>query len=168
MAGPLIVTAQFAKDDHAWLEGLRRAHYPFERNRVPAHLTMFHSLPPSAEFELRSRLAELARERPPRATIEGLMDLGGGVAFRVVSPDLDRIRGQLAEDLHGLLGTQDSGGWRPHITIQNKVAPKVARAFIANLQQGFRPRPLAVSGLGLHSYLGGPWGDLGKWSFRGG
>ena len=96
------------------------------------------------------------------------MDLGGGVAFRVVSPDLDRIRGQLAGDLHGLLGTQDSGGWRPHVTIQNKVAPKVARALIANLQQGFRPRPLAVSGLALHRYLGGPWVDLGKWSFRGG
>jgi hypothetical protein len=168
MAGALIVTAELGRDDFAWLEGLRRAHYPFERNRVPAHLTMFHSLPPSAEFELRSRLAELARERPPRATIEGLMDLGGGVAFRVVSPDLDRIRGQLAEDLHGLLGTQDSGGWRPHITIQNKVAPKVARAFIANLQQGFRPRPLAVSGIALHRYLGGPWEDLGRWSFRGG
>lgn len=168
MAGALIVTAELGRDHFAWLEGLRRAHYPFERNRVPAHLTMFHSLPPSAEFELRSRLAELARERPPRATIEGLMDLGGGVAFRVVSPDLDRIRGQLAEDLHGLLGTQDSGGWRPHITIQNKVAPKVARAFIANLQQGFRPRPLAVSGIALHRYLGGPWEDLGRWSFRGG
>ena len=56
------------------------------------------------------------------------MDLGGGVAFRVVSPDLDRIREELADDFHGLLGAQDCGGWRPHVTIQNKVAPKEARA----------------------------------------
>ena len=26
---------------------------------------------------------------------------------------------------------------------------------------------LAVKGLGLHRYLGGPWEPLGSWSFRG-
>lgn len=146
---------------------MRRAHYPPDRNRVPAHLTIFHALPPSAEGEVHSRLSELARERPPRATIEGLMDLGGGVAFRVVSPDLDRMRERLANDLHGLLGAQDIGGWRPHVTIQNKVPPRTARALLADLQRDFRPRPLAVSGLGLHRYLNGPWEDLASWKFRG-
>jgi hypothetical protein len=99
--------------------------------------------------------------------IEGLMDLGGGIAFRVVSPELDRIRADLADELHGLLGAQDSVGWRPHITIQNKVAPKVARALKSALEMDFRPRPLAVSGLGLYRYLGGPWGQLASYSFRG-
>ena len=95
------------------------------------------------------------------------MDLGGGVAFRIVSPDLDRLREDLAHGLHGLLGAQDSGGWRPHVTIQNKVAPKVARALIASLERGFVPRPLAISGLGLHRYLGGPWETLAVYPFRG-
>lgn len=167
MAGALIVTAELGRDDFAWLEGLRRMHYPAHSKRVPAHLTIFHALPPSAESELRHRLSELAREKPPRATIEGLIDLGGGVAFRVVSPDLNRIRENVAADLHGLLGAQDSGGWRPHITIQNKVAPKVARALIESLGQGFRPRTLAISGLGLHRYLDGPWERLATSSFRG-
>jgi hypothetical protein len=89
------------------------------------------------------------------------------VAFRVVSPDLDRIRHELSEDLHGLLGAQDAGGWRPHITIQNKVAPREARALIAKLEHDFRPRPLAISGLGLHRYLEGPWERLAVYSFRG-
>jgi hypothetical protein len=146
---------------------LRRAHYPHERNRVPAHLTIFHALPPSAESELRTRLARLANGPRPKASIEGLMDLGGGIAFRVVSPDLDRIRDGLCDELHGLLGAQDSGGWRPHITIQNKVAPKVARALIRALEQGFAPRPLAISGLGLHRYLGGPWETIATYAFRG-
>ena len=53
MAGPLIVTADFATSDFAWLEGLRRAHYPAELNRVPAHLTMFQGLPPSAIAEVK-------------------------------------------------------------------------------------------------------------------
>ena len=95
------------------------------------------------------------------------MDLGGGVAFRVVSPELDRIRGELAKDFHGLLSAQDSGGWRPHITIQNKVPPKEARALKERLESDFRPRPLAISGLGLHRYLGGPWEKLAIYAFRG-
>jgi len=95
------------------------------------------------------------------------MDLDGGVAFRVVSPDLDAIRRDLSDHFHGLLGAQDAGGWRPHITIQNKVPPKVARALVTALERDFRPRPIGISGLGLHRYLGGPWDTLAAYSFRG-
>ena len=167
MAGALIVTAEIGPEDLAWLDRLRRAHYPPERNQLPAHLTMYHALPPSAEIELRSRLSRMAAARPPVARIEGLMDLGGGVAFRVASNGLDRIREELSHDLSGLLGAQDSGGWRPHVTIQNKVAPKVARALIADLERGFSPRPLSITGIGLHRYLGGPWERLAIYPFRG-
>ena len=167
MAGALIVTAELGRDDFAWLEGLRRAHYPPERNRVPAHLTMFHTLPPSAENEVRRSLARLAAEKPPIARIDGLMNLGGRAAFRVVSDDLDRIRDALAAELHGLLSAQDAGGWRPHVTIQNKVAPKVARALIESLESRFVPRPLKIGGLALHRYLDGPWEKLAAYAFRG-
>ena len=166
MAGALIVTAEIAPLDFSWIDGLRRAHYPPERNRVPAHLTMFHALPPSAETELRSRLGKIVRQPVPEATIAGVMDLGGGVAFRIVSPGLDRIRDELAEELHGLLGAQDSGGWRPHITIQNKVAPKVARALKESLERDFRPRPLAIGGLAIWRYLDGPWERVAAYPFR--
>jgi hypothetical protein len=167
MAGALIITAELGRDDFAWLEGLRRANYPPDRNHVPAHLTMFHALPPSTESEVRSSLSRLAAERPPSARIEGLMDLSGGVAFRVVSDDLDRIRRDLAREFHGLLSAQDAGGWRPHVTIQNKVPLKEARALIVSLERGFTPRPLGIRGLGLHRYLDGPWERLAVWSFRG-
>ena len=167
MAGPLIVTAELAPEDQARLDGLRRAHYPAERNQLPAHLTMFHALPPSSESELRSRLSRFAAGPSPQAWIEGLMNLGGGVAFRIVSPELDGIRAELAHDLRGLLGAQDSGGWRPHVTIQNKVAPRVAKALVEQLERGFSRRPLAISGLGLHRYLGGSWEKLAIYPFRG-
>ena len=166
MAGALIVTAEIAQRDFCWLEGLRRAHYPADRNQVPAHLTIFHALPPSAEPELRSRLARIVRARPPEAMVAGLMDLGGGVAFRIVSEDLDRIRDELADGLHGLLGARDSGGWRPHITIQNKVPPKVARALKQSLERNFEPRPLAIRGLAVHGYAGGPWEPVAAYPFR--
>jgi hypothetical protein len=167
MAGALIVTAEIGPSDLAWLDRLRRMHYPPERKHVAAHLTMLHALPPSAEAEVRSTLARMASGVRPRAWVEGLIDLGGGVAYRVVSSDLDRIRNEIADHFHGLLGAQDAGGWRPHVTIQNKVTPKVARALIAELQREFSPRPLAISGLGLHRYLGGPWEKLAVYPFRG-
>jgi len=167
VAGALIVTAEIAPRDLAWLDALRRAHFPAERNHLMAHLTMFHALPPSSEAEVRASLARLGVERAPQASVEGLMDLGGGVAYRIVSTDLDRIWRELADQFQGLLTAQDAGGWRPHVTIQNKVAPKVARALLEQLERDFRPRPLGISGLGLHRYLGGPWEKLSIVSFRG-
>ncbi len=165
-SGPLIVTAELAPEDFAWLDALRRRHYPAARNKVPAHLTIFHALPPSLEQEARRRLALAARQPPPRATIGGLMDPGGGVAFRVVSDDLDRIRDQLVSDFLGMLSAPDSGGWRPHVTIQNKVSTREARSLLDELKGDFEPRPLGIRGLALHRYLGGPWETLRSWPFR--
>jgi hypothetical protein len=166
MAGALIVTAERSAPELAWLDGLRRHHYPADRNRLPAHLTMFHALPPSLEGEARHRLAAAAKAPPPRAMVAGLMDLGGGVAFRVASDVLDAIRDDLSDAFHGMLGAQDSGGWRPHVTIQNKVSNREARNLLAALEAGFQPRPLGIRGLGLHRYMGGPWETLQLWSFR--
>ena len=128
---------------------------------------MFHALPPSAEAEVRHRLAEAAKGPPPRALLHGLMDLGGGVAFRIVSDDLDRIRAELAQALGGLLGAQDSGGWRPHVTIQNKVPVRESVALLNALEAEFRPRAIVIPALGLHRYLGGPWERLAAYPFRG-
>lgn len=167
MSGALIVTAEIGQPDLGGLDGLRRKHFPAERNHLSAHLTMFHALPPSAEGEARSRLASLAQQAKPKAMVAGLMDLGGGVAYRIVSDDLDRIRAELREAFQGLLTAQDAGGWRPHVTIQNKVAPKTARGLRDELERSFEQRPLLISGLGLHRYLGGPWERLAVYPFRG-
>lgn len=166
MAGPLILTADWPPQ-FGWIEALRRRHYPAERNQVPAHLTMFHALPPSLEAEARSRLAGIAGRPMPQAVIAGLMDLGGGVALRIVSDDLDAIRDELADGFHGMLSMQDAQGWRPHITIQNKVPPRDARTLRQALERDFSPQPLPISALSLHRYCGGPWEKLQSYSFRG-
>lgn len=167
MAGALIVTAALGAEDFAWLDGLRRRHFPAERNQLPAHLTIFHALPPSSEGEARRALAALAGEAEPMATVAGLMNLGGGVALRVVSDDLERIREELAARFQGLLGPQDRHGWWPHVTIQNKVTAREAQALLADLGRDFTTRPVRIVGLELHRYLGGPWQKLGGWRFRG-
>jgi 2'-5' RNA ligase superfamily len=166
VAGPLIVTADFMPPDFAWLDGLRRTHYPAEYNRVPAHLTIFQGLPPSAVDEVRHQLALHSAEPPPRATIAGLMNLTNGVALRVVSDELEAIRDAIADHFHGMLSAPDAAGWRPHVTIQNKVALKDAKALLDELRREFRPRPLAIAGLSVHRYRGGPWDTLATYKFR--
>jgi hypothetical protein len=166
LAGALIVTAEFGPADFVWFDRQRRKHFPPERNQLPAHLTLFHALPPSALAEAKSRLSSASRRSSPQATVAGVMNLGGGVAYRIHSTELEAIREELADGFHGLLSAQDSAGWRPHVTIQNKVAPKVARALFQDLGSTFEPRPLKVAGLALHEYLGGPWAPLGRWPFR--
>ena len=111
MAGPLIVTAELRPADFAWLNDLRRRHYPAERNRVPAHLTMFHALPPSAEYEIRQLLANDVEQRLRRAHgSAGVMNLGGGVALRIASEDLDTIR---ARDRRAASRASDRAGLAP-------------------------------------------------------
>jgi len=165
--GPIIVTATFGDGDNGWLQELRRAHYPPERNRVPAHLTLFRQLPPSLEAELGTRLARFAASPPPFASVSTVMDLGEGTALRVESQALTRIREELAEIFHGSLTPQDLASWRPHVTIQNKVARREARALQQQLRATFRPRPLAIRALAAWRYRDGPWEPIRDWSFRG-
>ena len=39
-----ILTAELDPDSFEWLDGLRRQHFPPERNLLSAHLTLFHRL----------------------------------------------------------------------------------------------------------------------------
>jgi hypothetical protein len=165
-SAPLIVSAIFAPEDLAWLDGLRRAHFPPTRNVLPAHLTMFHHLPPSSEAELGRRLREATHADAPIAEAAGLINLGGGVAIRIVAPALAAIREDLAEALAGLLTPQDAAGWRPHVTIQNKVAPAEARALLHRLSADFRARRVSVTGVAIWRYRGGPWEPVSRHMFR--
>jgi hypothetical protein len=128
---------------------------------------MFQGLPPSAVDEVRRQLALHAAAPAPRTVIAGLMNLGSGVAYRIVSDELEAIREAIADHFHGLLCAPDAAGWRPHITVQNKVPAKQAKALIDQLEESFRPRPLGIAGLSVHRYRGGPWETLAAYRFRG-
>jgi len=146
---------------------LRQTHYPPERNRVPAHLTLFAHLPPTIERELGARLAAHVATAPPQARVTGILDLGTGTAFRIESEGLEEIRDGLANAFHGLLTPQDTAPWNPHVTIQNKVDRRAATRLQARLGATFRPRPLAIKGLASWRYLGGLWEPLKRHAFRG-
>lgn len=163
---PIILTALFGPEDFAWLNGLRLAHFPVERNLLDAHLTLFHHLPPSLEPEIRQRLATLTHGRAPAALAEGLMNLGRGTALRIASSGLMVLREELAQAFAGSLVPQDMASWRPHVTIQNKVTPAEARALQDELGREFRPRPVRIAGLAAWWYRGGPWECIARYPFR--
>ena len=168
MSFPIILTAEMGKADQAWANGLRREHFPPERNYLDAHITLFHHLPPSHLPEIKSRLASLASEcAAPAAWLSDVMLLGRGVAYRIDSPELLGLRDELAHNFSGLLIPQDQARPRLHITVQNKVEPPVAKALHAELSASFQLRPLVFSGLAAHYYRGGPWEHIGRWQFRG-
>ena len=64
-----------------------------------------------------------------------------------------------------MLTAQDGQGWRPHVTVQNKVATGVARALLAELQAEFTPFHFTAPGLVLWRYLGGPWERRAAFAF---
>lgn len=164
---PIIVTAQMGAADQAWADRLRAAHYPPERNRLAAHITLFHHLPPSLLPEIADRLRVIVRDPLPEAWLADVMSLGNGVAFRIESPALIAMRGGLSEAFHGLLTPQDSATPRFHITVQNKVDARIARALLGKLAAEFAPRPLAIAGLAAWHYRGGPWELAWRGDFRG-
>ena len=164
---PLLITAELPPDAFAWADTLRRAHYPPERNRLGAHVTLFHGLPPSAQGEVIRLLAALGEYPPPEARIAGLMDLGRGTAFAVDSPGMVALHAEMALILRGLIQQKDMRPLRLHITVQNKVSRKAARALQVELAEDIPTRSFQFRGLGLSQWRDELWRLVRLYSFRG-
>ncbi len=172
MPQPFILTAALPPDLYGWAEGLRRAHFPPERNHLHAHVTLFHAFAPSLLEELKDVIARLTGEfAAPQGSVTGLMDFGTGTAISLASEPLLALRAMIAEHFHGSLTDQDLHEPRLHITIQNKVTKTEARALQASLAGEIVPRIAAgqfrFPALELHLYKGGPWELVKRSAFRG-
>lgn len=95
------------------------------------------------------------------------MPLGSGTAIRVSSHELLHIRDAIADHFHGMLTQQDQYQPRLHVTVQNKVAPKVAKALQAELAAVVQQRDFTFPSLSVHIYRDGPWEFLRRYAFRG-
>lgn len=164
---PLLITAELPSEVLAWADALRREHYPPERNRLRAHVTLFHALPPSVEAELLQVLVDLARNPAPAARIAGLMKLDRGTALAVESPPMVELHGLIAERMHGLLTDQDTRPLKLHVTIQNKVDSAAAKALQASLAPRLRPVGFHFHGFGLYAWEDGLWRPIRTIAFRG-
>jgi len=171
-SAPFIVTAELPGDVLAWADALRRAHYPPERNKLSAHVTLFHSFAPSLRDELPRVLARFAGAfAAPEAMLDGLMPFDSrnswGTALAIRSPAMLAIRAAIANHFHGALTAQDRHAPRLHITVQNKAEREAAKVLRRELEAAARPRAFVFKGLGLHLYRETHWETVGLWPFRG-
>jgi 2'-5' RNA ligase len=159
-----ILTLELDGTSQAHFDTLRRQHYPAHLNQVPAHITLFHQLPPRDEIV---GCIHRAAHRPPfQVRVIGLRSLGKGVAYTLASAELQTLHADLAQQFQPHLIPQDRQPFRPHLVIQNKATPDQARTLLAQLQSDFQPFEAQAAGLTIWNYLGGPWQRAGFFNFR--
>jgi 2'-5' RNA ligase len=163
---PLVVTAALDEGAFAWFDDLRQIHFPPDRNRVPAHLTLFHALPGEHEQRVAETLKAACQAcGPMRLDVRGPWFIGRGVAYRLASPELEHFRNNLASAFSAWLTPQDRAPFRPHITVQNKADPSDARLLLERLQLVFEPFEIMAEALLVWRYLGGPWEAVARLPF---
>jgi 2'-5' RNA ligase len=151
---PLILTLRLDPESQAYFDVLRKQYFPPERDYLQAHLTLFHQLPD--EPATLNYFAEL-QHSPMELQVNGLINLGAGVAYRAESPELTALYRKISQNFAEVLIPQDRQPLRPHITVQNKTTPETARALLKELEEQFKPWTIKAIGLDLWTYLGGPW-----------
>ena len=161
-----VLTLQLDERSQAHFEDLRQRHFPPRRNQVPAHLTLFHTVPDTEEVE-RGLEAEAAGQAAFPLAVVGVRSLGNGVAYTLESGQLMALHARLAGRLREHLTAQDRQRLQPHIVVQNKVAVVAARELLTRLQQEFEPREVRALGFDLWHYLGGPWELARSFPFEG-
>lgn len=158
-SAPLILTLALDAASQAFFDEQRRRYFPPGINYLRAHLTLFHALPGAKEAAIGADLvaAAAAEPGPLPLRVTGLRFMGRGVMYVLDSPTLPALHRGLQQRWRPWLTAQDAQGLRPHITVQNKVDPAVARALLTELSAGFEPFDVLGTGLALWAYRGGPW-----------
>ncbi|MBE7172111.1 MAG: 2'-5' RNA ligase family protein [Williamsia sp.] len=153
---PLILSCLLDPEAAHFFNGLRKKHFPPEKNFLDAHLTLFHHLP--GEPSLFSGIEELcSRQAVINLAVQEVVFIGKGVAYRIESPVLKQLHKSLQQQWKEWLTPQDKQGLWPHVTVQNKVAPETARQLQKELAERFVAFETTARGLQLWEYLGGPW-----------
>lgn len=165
-SAPLILTLALDATSQTHFNELRRHHFPPERNYLQAHVTLFHHLPGE---ERPAITAELQRLAPGQSAlplqVTGLRFLGRGVAYNLENPQLQQLHRHLQTTWAAWLTPQDQQRLKPHVTVQNKVDPAVARALHQELTAQFVPFMATGTGLHLWAYRNGPWEKLQEFPF---
>lgn len=165
MSQPLVATLSIASAAQTYFDDLRRQHFPKERNYLNAHLTLFNALPDEPWiFEKMQTLA--AGQDAFEVKVDQIISLGGGTAFKIVSPELTVLHRNLQTHFQESLTNQDRQKRNFHITVQNKVEPFIAKSLQAELRSTFEPFYFKAEGIHVWRYLGGPWQFIRTFSFN--
>ncbi len=164
-AAPLLVTLSLDKQSLEFFDALRQRYFPPERNFIPAHLMLFHHLPPD-ESKIKEDLLKWSTEFSVlHLTVSDVKSIGKGVAYKIESKPLLQLHRTMQNEWKAWLQPQDRQGLWPHVTVQNKVTPATAKETLVALKKDFTPFTATATGFQLWSYEGGPWKFIEAYSF---
>jgi len=164
---PFVLTLEMDGESFARFNELRQAHYPPERNLVPAHVTLFYRLPGGNGREIKALLTQTACSQKRFAISVGdVKELERGVAVFLHSPQLSALRGELAAEWWPWLTDQDRLGFRPHVTVASSLGAGEARHTRESIAATFRAPSMRAVGMHLWRYRNGPWESERLFSFR--
>ncbi|HEX8081716.1 MAG TPA: 2'-5' RNA ligase family protein [Jatrophihabitans sp.] len=161
-SAPFVVTLEIDDQAQARFDRERAALFAPGRTQVGAHVTLFHAVPAAQEPAVFAALTTAAAREPFPVEVFELMPLGRGVAYRLRSAELLALHRELQRSWWDGLSPQDRQGFRPHVTVQNKVSPEEAGRTLARLRQAFAPFEITARALRLWRYEGGPWTGLAR------
>ena len=141
--------------------------FPPGRTVVGAHVTLFHALPGHLGETVVRRVEQLCKRPSFPVRVDEVMDLGGGVAYRLRSAELDVLHASLAADFVDHLTRQDRQPLRAHVTVQNKARREVVLATLTRVRDAFEPFSTTATGIAVWRYEGGPWTAVRRVPFRG-
>jgi hypothetical protein len=164
---PLIVTLSLDEASFQFFDSLRQRYFPPERNFLSAHLTLFHHLPAN-EPKIKRDLGKWSKETKALSLqVTHVKSIGKGVAFKIECQPLQELHRTMQKVWEQWLQPQDKQKLWPHVTIQNKVLPFIAKETVVVLQGTFKPFTAIGKGFSLWSYEGGPWEFIEELSFGG-
>jgi hypothetical protein len=167
MNAPLILTLALDVQSFNYFNQLRKQYFPPERNFLSAHLTLFHHLPPFEPSVLEDINSLIDTQTVLVLQVKDVVSIGNGVAFKIDCPPLNKLHLLLQNKWQAWLTPQDRQKLWPHITVQNKVAPAVAKQTLLQLKERFESFDALGIGLSLYAYEGGPWKLVQEFPFRG-
>lgn len=154
---PCIVTLLLDEEASRFFNALRKNYFPPAVNYLSAHLTLFHHLP-STEEKIKTDLQRWAAQTKAFVLqVTSVVSIGKGVAYKIESSELQKLHKGMQGEWQPWLTPQDKQKLWPHLTVQNKVSPAVAKETLQLLQKDFWPFTVQASGFALWHYEGGPW-----------
>lgn len=161
----LIITLELEAVHQQWFNALRQAHYPSHSNYLAAHITLFHRLPAN-EPAVIAAIPAFAQRPPLSLQVQQVSNMGKGVAYSLVSDELQQLHAAMQQTFTPWLTRQDKKTLWPHITIQNNVTAYKAHLLHQQLQQDFTPFTVQATAIRTWQYLKGPWKRLEAFSFN--
>lgn len=157
MLSPLVITLDLDEASMARFQAERAELFPPNRTQVGAHLTLFHAIPGQMETQVLEEVQTAAHRPPFDVAVRKVISLGRGAAYSLDAAELSELRASLRHSWAADLTPQDIQGFRPHVTVQNKVDPATAKETVQRLQAAFVPFNARAEALVVWRYVGGPW-----------